>query len=243
MYDGSTKPEDWLESYLLAVDIAGGNQRWAVRYVPQMLEGLARIWLNNLPENSIECWIDFYDAFVSNFTRTYKRPNRPQQLAVCRQRENETDREYLTRWSQMRNSCEGVVEAQAISWFAQWCRHGSMLWQRLQREMPTTLAETIKIVDMYALGDLLQPALQPAEPSSSRPNMASGSYQRPVQDFRKRNMPDYWYSPNQVAAMEQNQGVVQCPRIDGSKQWPPRNDYPRKQFDGQKKWQSREKFT
>ena len=55
MYDGSTKPEDWLDSYLLAVDIAGGNRRWAVRYVPQMLEGPARIWLNNLPENSIEC--------------------------------------------------------------------------------------------------------------------------------------------------------------------------------------------
>ena len=80
----------------------------------------------------------------------------------------------------MRNSCEGVVESQAISWFAQGCRHGSMLWQRLQREMPTTLADTIKIADMYALGDPLQPALQPAEPSS-RP---SGSYQqRPMQDF------------------------------------------------------------
>ena len=33
-YDGSTKPEDWLESYLLAMEIAGGNRRWAVRYVP-----------------------------------------------------------------------------------------------------------------------------------------------------------------------------------------------------------------
>ena len=77
MYDGSTKPEDWPESYLLAVNIAGGNRRWAVRYVPQMLEGPARIWLNNLPENNIECWIDFYNAFVSNFTSTYKRPDRP----------------------------------------------------------------------------------------------------------------------------------------------------------------------
>ena len=76
-YDGSTKPEDWLENYLIAVSIAGGNRRWAVRYVPQMLEGPARIWLNNLPENIIECWIDFYNAFVSNFTSTYKRPNRP----------------------------------------------------------------------------------------------------------------------------------------------------------------------
>ena len=134
-YDGSTKPEDWLESYLLAMEIAQGNRRWAVRYIPQMLEGPARIWLNNLPEDSINDWLDFERAFVSNFTSTYKRPNRPQQLAACRQRDNETDRQYLTRWRQLRNSCEGVVEAQAISWFAQGCRHGSMLWQRLQRDM------------------------------------------------------------------------------------------------------------
>jgi hypothetical protein len=32
-YNGSTKPEDWLEDYSTAVNIAGGNLRWAVRYV------------------------------------------------------------------------------------------------------------------------------------------------------------------------------------------------------------------
>ena len=149
-YDGSTKPEDWLTNYVTAVHIAGGNHRWAVRYIPQMLEGPARIWLNNLLEKSIDCWLDFSEAFVSNFTSTYKRPNRPQQLSMCKQRDDETDREYLTRWSTMRNSCEGAIESQAITWFAQGCRHGTMLWQR---EMPTTLAETIKIADMYALGD------------------------------------------------------------------------------------------
>jgi hypothetical protein len=47
-YNGSTKPEDWLEDYSTAVNIARGNLRWAVHYVPQMLEGPARIWLNNL---------------------------------------------------------------------------------------------------------------------------------------------------------------------------------------------------
>jgi hypothetical protein len=42
-YNGSTKPEDCLEDYSTAVNIAGGNLRWAVCYVPQMLEGPARI--------------------------------------------------------------------------------------------------------------------------------------------------------------------------------------------------------
>jgi hypothetical protein len=34
-----------------------------------------------------------------------------------------------------------------------------MLWQKLQREMPATLAETIKIADSYALGHPMQPTL------------------------------------------------------------------------------------
>jgi hypothetical protein len=124
-----------------------------------MLEGPARIWLNNLPAGSINGWVDFEEQFVSNFTSTYKRPNRPQQLANCRQGEYETDRDYLTRWCTLHNSCEGVVEQQAIMWFAHGCRHGTMLWQKLQREMPATLAETIKIADSYALGIPCSPPL------------------------------------------------------------------------------------
>jgi hypothetical protein len=124
-----------------------------------MLEDLARIWLNNLPAGSINGWMDFEEQFVSNFTSTYKRPNRLKQLANCRQGDYETDRDYLTKWCTLRNSCEGVVEQQAIMWFAQGCRHGTMLWQKLQRDMLATLAETIKIANSYALGDPLQPTL------------------------------------------------------------------------------------
>jgi hypothetical protein len=76
-YNGSTKPEDWLEDYSTAVNIAGGNLQWAVRYVPQMLEGPAIIWLDNLLAGSINGWMDFEGQFVSKFTSTYKRPNRP----------------------------------------------------------------------------------------------------------------------------------------------------------------------
>ena len=42
-YNGSTRPEDWLNDYVSAVHIAGGNRRWAMRYIPRMLEGPARI--------------------------------------------------------------------------------------------------------------------------------------------------------------------------------------------------------
>ncbi|KAK1651505.1 hypothetical protein QYE76_069310 [Lolium multiflorum] len=84
-YDGTAKPEDWLQDYSTAVGIAKGNKRWAVRYSPLMLLGSARTWLNNLPAGSINGWLDFEDAFISNFTGTYRRPGRPQQLEMCKQ--------------------------------------------------------------------------------------------------------------------------------------------------------------
>jgi hypothetical protein len=83
------------------VNIARGNIRWAVRYVPQMFEGLARIRLNNLPVESINGWMDFEEHFVFNFTSTYKRPKHLQQLASCWQGDYEMDRDYLTRWCMM----------------------------------------------------------------------------------------------------------------------------------------------
>jgi hypothetical protein len=92
-YDGSTKLEDWLADYITTVYVAGGDRRWAVRFIPSVLVGPARIWLNNLPRGSINGWIDFEEAFVSNFSSTYRRPNRPQLLAMFQQRENEIDRD------------------------------------------------------------------------------------------------------------------------------------------------------
>ena len=62
-----------------------------------MLQGSARTWLNSLPMGSINAWVDFEEAFVRNFTGTYKRPGHPSQLAIYVQGLTETGREYLAR--------------------------------------------------------------------------------------------------------------------------------------------------
>ena len=237
-YNGSTKPEDWLDDYVTAVYIASGNKRWAVRLIPQMLEGPARLWLNNLPEGSINTWPEFQKAFHSNFSSTYKRPNRPHVLAAVRQRDNETDREYLTRWCNIRNTCEGIQESVAIGWFADGCRHGSVLWQRLQREMPATMAEMINIADQYALGDPTQPSPQAVDPNRVfQPNERRNDFR----NKRQHDRPDYRYGPVQVNAVGADQpgaGSSQRQRVEGKKPWE------KKPWDGQKKpWQDKPKYT
>jgi hypothetical protein len=120
-YTGAVKPEDWLSDYVTAVDIAGGNKKIAVRYAPLMLTGSAQTWLNSLLALQINSWHDFQEAFIKNFTGTYKRPPRPRQLALYKQGSDEPDRDYLTRWSELRNSYEGVGEEQAIGYFTDGC--------------------------------------------------------------------------------------------------------------------------
>ncbi|KAE8815106.1 Endoglucanase 3 [Hordeum vulgare] len=85
-YNGTAKPQDWLIDYTIAIGIARGNKRVAVCYVLLMLAGSARTWLNSLPADSVNSWVDFEEAFVRNFTGTYKRPGRPRELAMCVQR-------------------------------------------------------------------------------------------------------------------------------------------------------------
>ncbi|KAK1698476.1 hypothetical protein QYE76_015173 [Lolium multiflorum] len=244
-YDGTTKPEDWLADYVTAVYVAGGgvNRRWAVRIIPSYLVGPARIWLNNLPAGSINGWLDFEEAFVNNFSSTYKRPNRPQQLALCQQRAGEPDRDYLTRWNSMRNTCEGVIEAQAIAWFSQGCRRGSPLWQRLQRSMPTTLAEMIRVADSYALGDPMQPAVQ-AEPEQSNPHQQQ--YRDNRNNKRREDFPDRRYASQQVAAVQENFDASGSQRQKtGSQPWAgPKKQWVEKKPWGQKKnWQEPVKYT
>ena len=61
-YTDSVKPEDWLVDYSTAVSIANDNKRVAVNYVPLMLQGMARTWLNSLKPHSINSWVDFTEA-------------------------------------------------------------------------------------------------------------------------------------------------------------------------------------
>ena len=107
----------------------------------------------------------------------------------------------------MRNSCEGVIESQAITWFAQGCRYGSMLWQRLHRDMPTTLFETIRIADSYALGDPTQPRLISSEANEEYYNrdVFGSSRRNGFRGKRRDERPDYRYNSQQVAAVDRDQ--------------------------------------
>ena len=121
----------------------------------------------------------------------------------CKQREHETDREYLTRWCTIRNTCEGVEEKQAIGWFTEGCRLGTMLWQKYGRAPPQSLAETIEIANAYAQADptVSRSAAGPSQPSVGY-DTAGGSRRPDRPDFRNKRKEDHRNNPTFVGTVQ-----------------------------------------
>ena len=71
-------------------------------------------------------------------------------LQLCTQGEKESDRFYLTRWSELRNSCEGIDEREAIRYFTDGCRSDTMLKHKLLRAEPDTMTYLLDIAEKYA---------------------------------------------------------------------------------------------
>jgi hypothetical protein len=152
-YNRVDRPLTWLQDYFNAVQFAGGSPNVAVRYLPLMLSGTARQWINDLAENSIQTWFDMQTAFTKNFKGTYKRPHNIGDLQRCRRAEDETSRTFLACWLDIKNSYEGVTNESAILAFIDNLERGQLLRHRLLRERnegKRTLNSMITIASNYA---------------------------------------------------------------------------------------------
>ncbi|KAI4997937.1 hypothetical protein ZWY2020_053279 [Hordeum vulgare] len=72
---------------------------------------------------------------------------------MCVQKPDEPLRDYVSRWTELHNSCEGVHEVQAIQYFIKGCRDGTLLKHKLMYSEPTTLAALMAKADKYATAD------------------------------------------------------------------------------------------
>jgi hypothetical protein len=82
------------------------------------LKDAPRTWLMNLPHESLTSWKDLFRQFVANFKPTYERPATKNDLKAVRQYKGETLRQYIQRFSQMRNKIPRISNEEVISAFS-----------------------------------------------------------------------------------------------------------------------------
>ncbi|KAK1648251.1 hypothetical protein QYE76_066056 [Lolium multiflorum] len=186
-YDGSERPDTWIEDYYNAVTFAGGTPNIACRMLQLYLIGPARVWLSDLEENTIFCWLDLKKAFENHFRGTYKRPATTSDLQACIQKKGETSRSFLTRWLATRNECENVDNRTAMHAFIGGLQRGGLLRHKLTclvNANKLTLDEMINIAsdhtaaDDDAGGDLAATAIPLHQQKKNRDNGVSNNNKR-----------------------------------------------------------------
>jgi hypothetical protein len=99
--------------------------------------------------------------------------------------------------------------------------------------MPTTLAEMIRVADNYALGDPMQPAVQPEPEQSNPPQQRQEQHRDNRNNKRREDFPDRRYGPQQVAAVQEDSGPGGNQRQKtGSQPWAG----PKKKWVEKEKW-------
>ncbi|KAK1642321.1 hypothetical protein QYE76_060126 [Lolium multiflorum] len=183
----SERPDTRIEDYYNAVTFAGGTPNIACRMLQLYLIGPARVWLSDLEENTIFCWLDLKKAFENHFRGTYKRPATTSDLQACIQKKGETSRSFLTRWLATRNECENVDNRTAMHAFIGGLQRGGLLRHKLTclvNANKLTLDEMINIAsdhtaaDDDAGGDLAATAIPPHQQKKNRDNGVSSSNKR-----------------------------------------------------------------
>jgi hypothetical protein len=82
------------------------------------LKDAPRTWLMNLPHESVTSWKDLCRQFVTNFMPMYEHPATKNDLKAVRQYKGETLRQYIQRFSQMRNKIPRISNEEVISAFS-----------------------------------------------------------------------------------------------------------------------------
>jgi hypothetical protein len=159
----------WLEEYEMAMTIKNINEMIMMRYLPMMMKGAARNWIQGLPTNIIHSWNDMRRIFIRNFEGTYRRPAIDKDIADCVQRKNESTRKYLAHWEELINLAVEVSEEFACREFICNCRYRE-LQEELQRQDPKLVMDLVTRATKYAKSNPTRDASDDKGKGKSQPN-------------------------------------------------------------------------
>jgi hypothetical protein len=111
-YDGKTNPNIWIEDYCLACRAGGADDDlFIIQFIPIYLVDKLSAWLDHLRRNMIDRWENLKEIFTDNFQGTYVRSSNPWDLKCCRQKPDESLRDYIWQFSRKCHKLPKIVDA------------------------------------------------------------------------------------------------------------------------------------
>ena len=182
-----TASKEFLQVYSTAVRAAGGAEDLMVGYFHMALKGSARSWFMNLPPGSVRSWRGLCRDFLANFQGTAKCPGTEVDLDRVVQRDGETLRKFVQRFSQVRNTIPKIRPERVVYAFQCGVRDKRMLEELATRNIqsPTKL---FKLADECAHKAEARTRNDPhpvTSGSEDAPSVSSSSSEKKIKIKRK----------------------------------------------------------
>jgi hypothetical protein len=150
-------------------------------------------WLRNLPHESMTSWKDLCRQFVANFMPMYERPATKNDLKAVHQYKDKTLRQYIQRFSQMRNKIPRISNEEVIYAFSMGISDIKMREKLSVNDELTSVVRLFEIADRCAKageGRLFVhnlPEVVPPKPKSKDPKRKEAAALTAEPDHKQRH--------------------------------------------------------
>lgn len=138
----------------MAMGYSGYTDLMAAKYLPLMMGGSTRHWLNSLTPGSIDSWHDMKDAFINHFADAYSHTTTIEDLDRCVQGSRESTHALVKRWQELWMRGFGIEQQTGVYCFMKAVRYPPLV-AKLQRDrkLIKMVNEVIDIAKRYAEED------------------------------------------------------------------------------------------
>ncbi|GJU87455.1 reverse transcriptase domain-containing protein [Tanacetum coccineum] len=152
-YDGSEDPEDHLKIF----QAAAKTERWAMPTWCHMfnstLTGNARVWFDDLPQESIDSYDDLRKAFLENYLQQKKCIKDPVEIHNIKQRDGESTKEFVRRYKLECRDVKGAPKCMKIFGFMHEITNPELV-KRLHDKIPKSVDEMMRVTTTFFRGEV-----------------------------------------------------------------------------------------
>jgi hypothetical protein len=206
-YDTKQDPVQWLRCYVLSIENTGGNNDTMCLYVPFCLDQAPLTWLESLDKNLIDEW----DQFTSNFVSAMGRSGTRMDLAMVKQEQGKTLRQYIRRFFDKRATVVDVTDKEVIDLFQDRLYH-HRTFKDLGSCRPSSITKVKDMITSWADEEDKANAKYDSIRGKSKHN-TGGNNNRDQGGLNKNN----YSGPNRKRKPDNTVAAIQRPTKDNSK--------------------------
>jgi hypothetical protein len=149
IYNGRTDPVTHIGHYHQSMALSRNNDPLMCRLFPSSLGEVAMRWFNQLGVRTIYSWDQLAEAFVARFITNSRKRKEMGALLTMKLEDNETLKDYSTRFWETYNDIESCGEEVAITTFKMGLPTDSGLRQSLVKHPPGNLGKLMYKIDQF----------------------------------------------------------------------------------------------